>query len=56
MPERHARLYYAGLAYARRLRFYAFYALRFAGYDAHDIEVDARALAALVRDHALAGD
>jgi len=49
MPERHARLYFAGVAYARRLRFYAFQADRFLSYDAPDIVVDPDALAALVR-------
>ena len=47
MPEARARLYYAGLAYAKKLRFVAFAASRFA-YDGPDIALDPAALARAV--------
>ena len=47
MPEARARLYYAGVAYAKKLRFVAFAASRFA-YDGPDIALDPAALARAV--------
>ncbi|KAH8092119.1 hypothetical protein JL720_5703 [Aureococcus anophagefferens] len=47
MPEARARLYYAGVAYAKKLRFVAFAASRFA-YDGPDIALDPVALARAV--------
>ena len=47
MPEARARLYYAGVAYAKNLRFVAFAASRFA-YDGPDIALDPAALARAV--------